>query len=130
MKLYFFIACTLLMMVKAGAQSISFPHVFAPQEGLTKPVEQPWRQEICLNGSWQFQPVALPQNFDIKNGTPLLPMPDGSAWSSTPIRIPSPWNVNAFTYTGGDAVSAECRMEPCAGKGGTIRWPLEFCGTL
>ena len=78
-----------------------FTRVFAPQDGLTKPIEQPWRQEICLNGSWQFQPVALPANYDLQNGTPLLPQPSNDAWSSTPIRIPSPWNVNAFTYSGG-----------------------------
>ena len=78
-----------------------FTRVFAPQEGLTKPIEQPWRREICLNGSWQFQPVALPANYDLKNGTPLLPQPSNDAWSSTPIRVPSPWNVNAFTYSGG-----------------------------
>lgn len=37
-----------------------FHHVFAPQEGLVTSVEQPWRKEICLNGYWEFQPVAGP----------------------------------------------------------------------
>jgi Glycosyl hydrolases family 2, sugar binding domain/Glycosyl hydrolases family 2/Glycosyl hydrolases family 2, TIM barrel domain len=84
-----------------GQKPVSFPHVFSPQEGLTKPVEQPWRQEICLNGSWQFQPVALPADYTIKNGTPQLPAPVSGSWSTTPIRIPSPWNINAFSYSGG-----------------------------
>ena len=52
-----------------------FSRVFAPQQGLTAPVEQPWRQEICLNGSWQFEPVALPAGYDLKNGAPVLPEP-------------------------------------------------------
>jgi hypothetical protein len=45
--------------------AIRFEHAFSPQEGLTPAVEQPWRQEICLNGSWDFQPVALPENYDL-----------------------------------------------------------------
>jgi len=78
-----------------------FSRVFAPQEGLTKPPELPWRQEICLNGSWQFQPVELSSDYDVKRGTPLLTMPREDEWSSTAIRIPSPWNINSFTYSGG-----------------------------
>ena len=31
-----------------------FTRKFAPQEGLIKSVEKPYRDEICLNGSWQF----------------------------------------------------------------------------
>ena len=91
----------LLFFLPSNLSAQAFPRVFAPQEGLTKPVEQPWRAEICLNGSWQFQPVLLPENYDLKNGAPLLPLPSNESWSSTPIRIPSPWNVNAFTYSGG-----------------------------
>ena len=83
------------------ARGQQFPRIFAPQEGLTKPAERPWRQEICLNGNWQFQPVALPSNYDVKNGAPVLSPPSDKDWSPVPIRIPSPWNINAFTYSGG-----------------------------
>ena len=76
---------------------VLFPHAFSPQQGLIAPVEQPWRQEICLNGLWDFQPVALPANYDIKNGAPVLSDPIPEGWSQTHIRIPSPWNVNAFS---------------------------------
>ncbi len=52
---------------------------------------RPW---ICLNGEWQFQPA------DDK-----LTFPPGDRWDPMPIRIPSPWNVNAFTRgDGGDFV--------------------------
>ena len=90
----------LAMLLAAGPakSAVPFSRVFAPQQGLTAPVEQPWRQEICLNGSWQFEPVALPAGYDLKNGAPVLPEPTESGWSSTPIRIPSPWNVNAFRF--------------------------------
>ena len=74
--------------------AIRFEHAFSPQEGLTAAVEQPWRQEICLNGNWEFQPVALPENYDLKNGAPVLPNPTEDGWSATKIRIPSAWNVN------------------------------------
>ncbi|MCX7919843.1 MAG: hypothetical protein N3A72_09620 [bacterium] len=51
------------------------------------------RDAICLNGEWQFQPDP---------GTLLYP-PEPTRWSDTKIRIPSPWNVNAFfPEKGGD----------------------------
>lgn len=78
----------------AGAK-VLFDQPFSPQEGLTAPVEQPWRREICLNGLWQFQPVPLPAGYDLSHGAPQLPGPKADGWSKTPIRIPSPWNVNA-----------------------------------
>ncbi len=90
----------MLLSVSADA-SVAFDHVFSPQEGLTVPIEQPWRQEICLNGSWEFQPVDLPAGYDLKNGAPVLPAPSPNGWSVTPIRVPSPWNVNAFRWGGG-----------------------------
>ena len=37
------------------AQKIIFPYAFAPQGGLVSSYEEPVRQELCLNGSWQFQ---------------------------------------------------------------------------
>jgi hypothetical protein len=33
---------------------VAFTRDFAPTEGWVKPVEQPFRQDLCLNGSWQF----------------------------------------------------------------------------
>lgn len=80
---------------------VPFNAVYAPQEGLVAPVEKPWRQEICLNGFWQFQPVALPEGYSLNNGAPVLPEPANDKWSETPIRIPSPWNVNSFGYGSG-----------------------------
>ena len=41
--------------LSAFADKVIFPHAFAPQDGLVSPYEEPMRQELCLNGSWQFQ---------------------------------------------------------------------------
>ena len=65
---------------------------FAPTGGLVQPSERPLRDELCLNGSWQFQQV---------DGTAGLPEPT-AAWDSTPLKVPSPWNVNAWG-TGADS---------------------------
>tara|TARA_R110002049_G_scaffold308913_1_gene514893 strand:+ start:43723 stop:47076 length:3354 start_codon:yes stop_codon:yes gene_type:complete len=82
-------------------QSVKYNHDFAPQEGLIKHVEKPNRDEICLNGQWQFMPVELSKDItleEIKNQE--LPT---SGWDKTPIKVPSPWNVNGFTNgEGGD----------------------------
>jgi len=80
----------------ASAEAVRFTNDFAALEGFVKPVEQPWRRELCLNGSWQFQPALVPADWDRDQGTPPeMPPPTGS-WDSTPIKIPSPWNANVY----------------------------------
>ena len=65
-----------------------FSHVFAPSEGLVNRTEKPYRDEICLNGSWDFQAVYGPE----------MTMPVENGWDDVRIKIPSPWNVNDFAY--------------------------------
>ncbi len=77
-----------------------YPYAFAPSEGIVNRTEQPYRSEICLNGSWDFLPVALPDDYRQGKGpTPGLPLPAAdAAWCDTRIKIPSPWNINSFAY--------------------------------
>lgn len=86
----------LLLIAATGfAQGVKFSHDLSPAEGLVKPIEKPYRNEICLNGSWDFQPQAIPAGW--KSGTgeaPELAPPVASGWEETKIKIPSPWNVN------------------------------------
>lgn len=71
--------------------------VFAPHQGLVAEIEKPYRDEVSLNGSWQFQPIALPKGWKKDQGqAPKLTEAKADKWDATPIRIPSPWNVNAF----------------------------------
>lgn len=82
-----------------GKLVYDFP--FAPHEGLVNRVEKEYRQELCLNGYWQFQPVALPAGYVQGKGVaPELPLPEEGKWCDTYIKIPSPWNINAFAYRG------------------------------
>ncbi len=79
---------------------VEFARDFAPAEGWVRPPERPLRDEICLNGSWRFQPVPVPAGFKRGGGTPpALQAPRADGWDAIPIRIPSPWNVN--TWGGG-----------------------------
>ena len=74
-----------------------FDGIFAPSEGWVKPPEAEFRDEICLNGIWQFQPVAIPHGWQPNRGTPPeLTPPKTDAWETIPIKIPSPWNVNTW----------------------------------
>jgi beta-galactosidase len=76
-------------------QRVEFQRAFAPSEGMVADVEKPLREEICLNGSWQFQPMPVPAGFQRGSGTPPdLAQPAADKWEATPIKIPSPWNVN------------------------------------
>jgi beta-galactosidase len=79
------------------SERVTFSRDFAPSEGWVKPVEQPYRQEMCLNGSWEFQVVPLPPDWKRESGVvPKLPLPTPDRWETTRIKIPSPWNVNTW----------------------------------
>jgi beta-galactosidase len=81
----------------AAAGAVEFTRDFAPAENCVAPQEQPWRASVCLNGTWQFQPVAVPGDFKRDTGVPPeLPPPRDEGWDKTPIKIPSPWNVNMW----------------------------------
>jgi beta-galactosidase len=78
---------------------------FAPQEGMVAVAERPFRDDLSLNGRWQFQPIPIPAGYVRDQGTPPnLALPDAARWEATPIKIPSPWNVN--TWGGGRDVGA------------------------
>ncbi|HEY4325060.1 MAG TPA: glycoside hydrolase family 2 TIM barrel-domain containing protein [Mucilaginibacter sp.] len=96
MKKSFLLAFSTIFSAFCYGQHLEYKGVYAPSESLVKQVEQPYRQDICLNGSWQFQPVSLPASFrEGVDPTPALP-PMQDNWEQTPLRIPSPWNVNSF----------------------------------
>ena len=88
----------------APPKHLTFARAFAPSEGWVKAPERPLRQETCLNGSWRFQPVALPNGWKRDVGAaPGLTPPAPNRWEKTALKVPSPWNVNAFNRDdGGD----------------------------
>jgi len=91
----------LVVMAMTSTQgAVEFDRPFAPIGGLLSEQEKELRSEMCLNGRWGFQPVAVPQNTA---GIPALPEP-GTVWETIKIKIPSPWNVNSFAACpmGGD----------------------------
>ncbi len=92
--------CTVQLCAQTS-EKLTYNHVFAPSEGFVNRTEAEFRKEICLNGSWDIQTVALPKGYEMGKGkAPELPLPDADAWSSTKIKIPSAWNVNAFANRG------------------------------
>lgn len=102
-KQYLLVAVSLVLpfLSNGSEPRAEFAAPFAPSENWVKPSEQPFRQDLCLNGLWQFQPVSLPEKFkEGQDAAPELPAPTTS-WEKTPIRIPSPWNVNSFADQNG-----------------------------
>ncbi len=82
-----------------SAEGVRFTAVFAPSEGPVCRLEKGARDALCLNGRWDFQPVAVPQGWKYgKAQAPELTPPKPDAWETTKIKIPSPWNVNDFCY--------------------------------
>ena len=80
---------------------VEFSGRFAPHQGIVTAYEQPQRQEVCLNGTWQFQPVDLPRGYEWDRGdVPPLAEPGAEKWHATPIKIPSAWNVNNWGLWG------------------------------
>ncbi|MBD5312635.1 MAG: glycoside hydrolase family 2 [Bacteroides sp.] len=86
------------VMMNAGA-SVVYNFPFAPSTGIVNEVEKPYRQELCLNGYWDFQPLKTPKEYKQGAGiAPELPQPTDDGWSTTKIKIPSPWNINSYAY--------------------------------
>lgn len=94
---FYFLSGIIIYCSTAHSQGIKYNHNLSPAEGLIKPQESPYRQEICLNGRWEFQPVDLPLNWMEGTGIPPnLIQPVNDKWEKTKIKIPSPWNVNEW----------------------------------
>ncbi len=89
----------------ALAGGAAFDRAFAPQDGLVAADEAPARQEICLNGTWQFQ-------GDQDTTVPGDAVPAPGAWDAVAIKIPSPWNVNSFSMNNGEAQGGDFRTYP------------------
>lgn len=102
MKRILSLLCLCMSIISSASSpdgKLHFNHIYAPQEGLVNRTEKPYREEICLNGSWEFQPVALPEDYVYGKGmAPQLPLPEADSWDKVRIKIPSPWNVNDFAY--------------------------------
>ncbi len=101
MKIQLLLAASLIFSSCAVAQTpnarVTFARDFAPSEGWTKAIEKPLRDDICLNGSWQFQPMDVPRDYKRNTGTPPeLSLPTANGWDATRIKIPSAWNVNTW----------------------------------
>ena len=97
MRRLLLLAFSLMYTALSYGQQLAYQGVFAPTESLVKPAEKPYRQDLSLNGLWQFQKVELPANF--KEGidaVPELTPVQAGKWEKTPVKIPSPWNVNNF----------------------------------
>ena len=89
-------------------QKITNPNEFSTERGYLRPGEADFRNEICLNGRWDFQPIGLPENFTPGESIPDLPLPQPDQWESAKLKVPSPWNINGFVdgdgIPGGDFV--------------------------
>jgi beta-galactosidase len=78
---------------------VQYPHVFSPLGNIVSEYERPYRDAVCLNGTWQFMPV-------YETDMSKFNMPQSFVWDAIPVKIPSPWNVNSFAKgDGGDFVS-------------------------
>lgn len=85
----------LALSVNVKAQN-KYKHVFNPMKGLVHESETPFREELCLNGKWQFMPV-------FKNDLDQFKKPLSFDWDAVPLKVPSPWNINSFAEgDGGD----------------------------
>lgn len=79
----------------AQNRAVVFDRDFSPAEGLVIPQEKPYRDEVCLNGFWDLQCVAVPSSWKSGSGiAPELSAPKPDQWEKVKIKIPSAINVN------------------------------------
>jgi beta-galactosidase len=103
-KMFLLLICLGFINPVAGQHTV-FTHDFAPSDDYVKPVEKPYRVDVCLNGSWSFFP--LYQAGKLSGEEIMNPaIPENPVWESTPLKVPSPWNVNSFAKgNGGDFIT-------------------------
>ncbi|KAA6350139.1 Beta-galactosidase [termite gut metagenome] len=93
----FAVVCSIVNSNSQNNQRLVYNYTFAPSEGVVNKYEKPQRQELCLNGLWDFQGIALPVSYKQGKGiAPELPLPSENDWDRVKIKIPSPWNINSF----------------------------------
>ena len=81
----------------AAGAGVEYAGEFAPSPPLVDAAERAFRDALSLNGLWQFQPRGVPAGYLAEQGVPpALQPPLPAAWEATPIKIPSPWNVNTW----------------------------------
>ena len=106
-KFHSFVFCLLAFSAQKVFAQQTFTHPFAPTDAFVKPQEKPFRNSISLNGEWNFLPVEKAEKLGLdKIKNPDLP--DNPQWETTPVKVPSPWNVNSFARgdgSGGDFVT-------------------------
>ena len=93
----------LLLLILLSYNSIAqnkFNRTFSPQQGMVTDAEKPYRDEICLNGSWQFMPITFAKGTTPDEVRSPKLLTTGN-WEKTPVKVPSPWNVNGFEPDGG-----------------------------
>ena len=90
---------SVLLVNAQTSERIKYPYPFNPMQGLVNDVEKPYRQELCLNGKWEFMPIYGAKASDFKK-------PVSFKKENVAIKIPSPCNVNHFTDgQGGDFIA-------------------------
>lgn len=93
------IVLTSFLITKELKAQQTFNHVFNPMGSMVNDAEKPFRDELCLNGKWQFMPV-------YETNIAKFVKPETFQWDAVPLKIPSPWNVNSFSQgDGGDFVA-------------------------
>jgi len=95
-----------LLLFAAAPMASAFDGEFAPAGSISSETSPPFRQEISLNGRWQFQSIPVPSDWVAGMGkAPALAEPTAKGWDEVPIKIPFPWNANSY----GEADGGEFR---------------------
>ncbi|MDR1919781.1 MAG: glycoside hydrolase family 2 [Tannerellaceae bacterium] len=123
----FFVCLFVCAATKGQTEHANYPYPFNPIKGMVHEEEKPFRQELCLNGSWDFMPL-------YEQGADDFRLPASFRKEEVSIKIPSPWNVNAFTDgQGGDFIAYP--SYPKAWEKASIGWmrksvqiPAEWSG--
>ncbi|HEY0298142.1 MAG TPA: hypothetical protein VGB84_02885, partial [Arachidicoccus sp.] len=77
-KVALFTACFIVLLQSAVHCQITYSHRFNPEQGMVNASEEPFRREICLNGSWKFMPVFSEDTVDTG-------FPETFQWDNTAI---------------------------------------------
>ncbi len=90
-----FVLYLLILFSYSSNAHTKFKHSFAPKQGMVTDVENPFRDEIGLNGFWQFMPLTLAKGITLDEIKSQILVTNGRG-NNKLVKVPSPLHLSGF----------------------------------
>ena len=84
-----FVLFLLMLYSYSSNAHTKFKNTFTPKQVTVPDVENPFRDEICLNGFWQFMPLTLAKGSTLDEIKSQM-LPTNGSVNNIPVKVLSP----------------------------------------